>query len=121
MGGTPRKLPASMARRRPLSMHRRWRGGSASASGTWSERYGRTRPKGCADGQDRRGETGQRTHQVLQVFEERAPDRFGNVYHVVSEEELEDISRAYKKEAGFEIGGVNPKPGRLRVSAKDCG
>ncbi|KAF6831091.1 monooxygenase [Colletotrichum musicola] len=46
---------------------------------------------------------------VLQLCEERAPDGFENVYHVVPKEELEDIGRVYKKVAGFEMDGVNKK------------
>ncbi|KDN70395.1 putative monooxygenase [Colletotrichum sublineola] len=46
---------------------------------------------------------------VLQVCEERAPDGFKNVHDVVPKEELEEIGRAYKKVAGFEMESVNAK------------
>ncbi|KAH8712140.1 hypothetical protein GQ44DRAFT_625573 [Phaeosphaeriaceae sp. PMI808] len=44
---------------------------------------------------------------VLQLAEERAPDGFSNVYDIIPKEELEDIGRAYKKVAGFEMDNVN--------------
>lgn len=46
---------------------------------------------------------------VLQLAEERAPEGFANVYDVIPKEELEDIGRAYKKVAGFEMESVNAK------------
>jgi hypothetical protein len=46
---------------------------------------------------------------VLQLAEERSPDGFSNVYDVIPKEELEEIGRAYKKVAGFEMESVNVK------------
>ena len=49
---------------------------------------------------------------VLQLAEERAPEGFGDVYDVISKEELEEIGRVYKKVAGFEMESVNERARR---------
>lgn len=46
---------------------------------------------------------------VLQLAEERAPDGFANVYHVIPKEELDGIGAAYKAVAGFDMENVNKK------------
>jgi len=54
---------------------------------------------------------------VLQLAEERSPDGFSNVYDVIPKEELEEIGRAYKKVAGFEMESVNVK---AKETAREC-
>lgn len=46
---------------------------------------------------------------VMQVAEERAPQGFKNIHDVIPKEELEEIGRAYKVVAGFDIEKVNQK------------
>jgi len=48
--------------------------------------------------------------QVMQLVEERAPDGFGVVTEVLSQQELEDIAANYKRVAGFQVEGLNAKP-----------
>jgi 5-methylphenazine-1-carboxylate 1-monooxygenase len=48
--------------------------------------------------------------QVMQIVEERAPDGFGVVTEVLSQQELEDIAANYKRVAGFQVEGLNAKP-----------
>lgn len=46
---------------------------------------------------------------VLQLAEERARDGFKDVHDIIPKEELENIGKAYKKVAGFEMDSVNQK------------
>ncbi|KAH8767995.1 hypothetical protein BGZ57DRAFT_1006438 [Hyaloscypha finlandica] len=46
---------------------------------------------------------------VLQLAHERAPDGFENIDDVIDSIELEEVGRAYKLLAGFDIGSVNKK------------
>ena len=46
---------------------------------------------------------------VLQLAHERAPDGFENIDDVVGAMELEEVGRAYKFLAGFDIETVNRK------------
>lgn len=48
--------------------------------------------------------------QVMQLVEERAPDGFGTVTEVLSQQELEDIAANYKRVAGFQVDALNAKP-----------
>lgn len=48
--------------------------------------------------------------QVMQLVEERAPNGFGVVTEVLSQQELEDIAANYKRVAGFQVEGLNAKP-----------
>ena len=48
--------------------------------------------------------------QVMQLVEERAPDGFGVVTDVLSQQELETIAANYKRVAGFQVEGLNAKP-----------
>jgi 2-polyprenyl-6-methoxyphenol hydroxylase-like FAD-dependent oxidoreductase len=48
--------------------------------------------------------------QVMQLVEERAPEGFGVVTDVLSQQELEDIAANYKRVAGFQVEGLNAKP-----------
>ncbi len=48
--------------------------------------------------------------QVMQLVEERAPDGFGVVTDVLSQQELEDIAANYKRVAGFQVDALNAKP-----------
>jgi len=48
--------------------------------------------------------------QVMQIVEERAPDGYGVVTDVLSQQELEDIAANYKRVAGFQVEGLNAKP-----------
>ncbi|EME79919.1 uncharacterized protein MYCFIDRAFT_37438 [Pseudocercospora fijiensis CIRAD86] len=44
---------------------------------------------------------------VMQVVYERAPEGFGHINDVISNEELEDIGKNYKMIAGFDLSRVN--------------
>jgi hypothetical protein len=46
---------------------------------------------------------------VLQLAHERAPDGFENIDHVISSMELEEVGKAYKLLAGFDMETVNKK------------
>ncbi len=48
--------------------------------------------------------------QVMQIVEERAPDGFGVVTDVLSQQELEDIAANYKRVAGFQVEALNARP-----------
>ncbi|WP_398481136.1 flavin-dependent oxidoreductase [Tardiphaga sp.] len=48
--------------------------------------------------------------QVMQIVEERAPNGYGVVTEVLSQQELEDIAANYKRVAGFQVEGLNAKP-----------
>ena len=47
---------------------------------------------------------------VMEIAEQRAPDGFNNIEDVITRRELEDISRAYKIEAGFDPETLNRQP-----------
>jgi hypothetical protein len=59
--------------------------------------------------------------QVMEVAEQRAPDGFKNVLDVIPKEELEDIGRAYKAIAGFEMDKVNQKADETEGLAEKLG
>jgi hypothetical protein len=44
---------------------------------------------------------------VLQLAHERAPDGFENIDDVIGSMELEEVGRAYKQLAGFDMESVN--------------
>jgi 2-polyprenyl-6-methoxyphenol hydroxylase-like FAD-dependent oxidoreductase len=46
----------------------------------------------------------------LEVVEERAPDGFSNLEDVVSQQELEAMSRDFKRAAGLERDALNNRP-----------
>ena len=46
---------------------------------------------------------------VLQLAHERAPDGFENINDIIGSLELEDVGRAYKFLAGFDMESVNRK------------
>jgi type IV secretory pathway VirD2 relaxase len=46
---------------------------------------------------------------VLQLAHERAPDGFENIDDVIGSMELEEVGRAYKLLAGFDMESVNKK------------
>jgi len=48
--------------------------------------------------------------QCMEIVEQRAPDGFTNLDDIVSQQELEDISRAYKRTAGFDPETLNGRP-----------
>ena len=48
--------------------------------------------------------------QCMELVEQRAPDGFTNLDAVVSSDELDDISRAYKRTAGFDPDILNSRP-----------
>jgi len=48
--------------------------------------------------------------QVMQLVEERAPNGFGVVTEVLSQQELEDVAANYKRVAGFQVERLNAKP-----------
>jgi 2-polyprenyl-6-methoxyphenol hydroxylase-like FAD-dependent oxidoreductase len=48
--------------------------------------------------------------QVMQLVEERAPNGYGTVTDVLSQQELEDIAANYKRVAGFQVEALNAKP-----------
>ena len=47
---------------------------------------------------------------VMEIAEQRAPNGFKNIEDVIARRELEDISRAYKIEAGFDPEELNKRP-----------
>lgn len=47
---------------------------------------------------------------VMELAEQRAPQGFDNIEEVISRRELEDISLAYKVEAGFDPASLNRQP-----------
>ena len=46
---------------------------------------------------------------MLQLAHERAPDGFENIDDVIGIMELEEVGRAYKQLAGFDMESVNKK------------
>jgi 2-polyprenyl-6-methoxyphenol hydroxylase-like FAD-dependent oxidoreductase len=48
--------------------------------------------------------------QCMELVEQRAPDGFTNLDDVVSQTEMEEISRNYKKAAGFDPQTLNARP-----------
>ena len=48
--------------------------------------------------------------QCMELVEQRAPDGFTNLDEVISQQELEDISRSYKRTAGFDPDTLNNRP-----------
>ena len=48
--------------------------------------------------------------QCMEIVEQRAPDGFTNLDDIVSQQELEEISRAYKRTAGFDPETLNSRP-----------
>jgi len=46
----------------------------------------------------------------MEIVEQRAPDGFTNVDDIVSQQELEEISRVYKRTAGFDPEMLNSRP-----------
>ena len=48
--------------------------------------------------------------QILQVIEERAPDGFTNLGDIITPRELEEISHAYHRTAGFDSESLNNRP-----------
>jgi 5-methylphenazine-1-carboxylate 1-monooxygenase len=48
--------------------------------------------------------------KCLSIVEERAPNGFRDLDAVISREELEEISRAYKRTAGFDPESLNSRP-----------
>ena len=46
---------------------------------------------------------------MLQLAHERAPDGFENIDDVIGKMELEEVGRAYKLLAGFDVDSVNQK------------
>ena len=47
---------------------------------------------------------------VMEIAEQRAPGGFRSIEDVISRRELEDISRTYKIEAGFDPETLNKRP-----------
>jgi hypothetical protein len=47
--------------------------------------------------------------QVMQVAEERAPQSFRDINDIIPPQELDEIGKAYKAIAGFEMESVNSK------------
>lgn len=58
---------------------------------------------------------------VMQVAHERAPGGFAHINDVIAQEELEDIGKAYKAIAGFEIDRVNAKAKETAGTAEKLG
>lgn len=58
---------------------------------------------------------------VMQVAHERAPNGFSHINDVIDQEELEDIGKAYKAVAGFEIDRVNAKAKETEGTAEGLG
>ena len=51
-----------------------------------------------------------RPEQCMELVEQRAPDGFTDLDEVISQQELEDISRSYKRTAGFDPDVLNNRP-----------
>jgi hypothetical protein len=47
---------------------------------------------------------------MQELVEQRAPQGFGNIEKVINRRELEEISHAYKAEAGFDPTALNQRP-----------
>jgi hypothetical protein len=47
---------------------------------------------------------------VMELAKQRAPDGFSRIEDVIPRRELEEISAAYKAEAGFESATLNQRP-----------
>jgi 5-methylphenazine-1-carboxylate 1-monooxygenase len=48
--------------------------------------------------------------QCMEIVEQRAPNGFTNLDDIVSKQDLEEISRAYKRTAGFDPDILNTRP-----------
>ena len=48
--------------------------------------------------------------QCMEIVEQRAPNGFTNLDDIVSKQDLEEISRAYKRTAGFDPDVLNSRP-----------
>ena len=48
--------------------------------------------------------------RFLDIVEQRAPDGLTNLAYIISQEELEEISRLYKRTAGFDLEILNNRP-----------
>jgi len=46
----------------------------------------------------------------MEIVEQRAPEGFANLDDIVSQQELEEIARAYKRTAGFDPETLNRRP-----------
>ena len=57
----------------------------------------------------------------MQLAHERAPDGFAHINDVIDQDELEDIGKAYKAIAGFEIDRVNAKAKETAGTAERLG
>lgn len=55
--------------------------------------------------------------QVMQMVEERAPNGYGHINEVLSQQELADIAANYKRVAGFQVEALNAKPPIVPVAA----
>jgi 2-polyprenyl-6-methoxyphenol hydroxylase-like FAD-dependent oxidoreductase len=57
--------------------------------------------------------------RCMEIVEERAPEGFTNLDDVISQRELEEISRAYLRTAGFDPAVLNNRPS-LSVRRDSC-
>lgn len=57
----------------------------------------------------------------MQVAHERAPNGFAHINDVIAQDEIEDIGKAYKAIAGFEIDRVNAKAEETSGTAERLG
>ena len=48
--------------------------------------------------------------QCMEIVEQRAPNGFTNLDDIVSKQDLEELSRAYKRTAGFDPDVLNSRP-----------
>jgi 2-polyprenyl-6-methoxyphenol hydroxylase-like FAD-dependent oxidoreductase len=48
--------------------------------------------------------------KCMEIVEQRAPDGFSNLDAIISRDELEEISRSYKRTAGFDPAVLNERP-----------
>ena len=48
--------------------------------------------------------------QCMEIVEQRAPNGFTDLDDVISQRELEEISRSYKRTAGFDPDMLNNRP-----------
>jgi hypothetical protein len=48
--------------------------------------------------------------RCIEIVEQRAPDGFADLDAVISREELEEMTRSYKRMAGFDPDALNNRP-----------
>jgi hypothetical protein len=55
---------------------------------------------------------------VLQIAEDRAPNGFGKISDVLSQDELENTASSFKKAAGFDLETVNSRQSYVELQPR---